>query len=133
MNQNKTQYSSQIKNQNNSQNKKNKLPIFVKWMEFLKWLLPLTDKFPKKARFTFADRINNLALDIVEDLIEAQYQRDKLAILRKANLRLEKLRILMRISCDMHFISYKSYEFAVRSINEAGKMLGGWIKQVSRK
>ena len=43
------------------------LPIFVKWVEFLKWFLPTVEKFPKRVRFTFADRINNLALDIVED------------------------------------------------------------------
>jgi len=41
------------------------LSISVKWLEFLKWLLPVTEKFPQRARFTFADRINNLALDMV--------------------------------------------------------------------
>ncbi|MBI3019455.1 MAG: hypothetical protein HYY61_06155 [Deltaproteobacteria bacterium] len=29
------------------------LPIFVKWIDFLKWLLKTTEKFPKKVRFTF--------------------------------------------------------------------------------
>ena len=127
------QAKSQNSNQKKGQPKKCELSIFVKWMEFLKWLLPITDKFPQKARFTFADRINNLALDIIENIIEAQYQKDKLLILRKANLELEKLRILIRISCDLHYISYKSYEFAVRSINETGKMLGGWIKQTNNR
>ena len=42
------------------------LPIFTAWMQFLEWLLPATEKFPKRVRFTFADRINNLALDIAE-------------------------------------------------------------------
>jgi hypothetical protein len=71
------------------------LPIFTAWMQFLEWLLPATEKFPKRVRFTFADRINNLALDIAEDLVEARYTRDKQAILRRVNLRLEKLRILL--------------------------------------
>jgi hypothetical protein len=103
--------------------------IFVKWMEFLKWLLPVTEKFPKRVRFTLADRINDLALDMVEDLLEAQYTKKKQAILRRANLRLEKLRVLLRISCEQQYLSHKAYDYAMRSINEVGRMLGGWIKQ----
>jgi len=73
-------------------------PIFTRWLEFLAWLLPATEKFPKRVRFTFADRINHLALDIVEDLVEARYSRDKQLLLKRVNLRLEKLRILERPS-----------------------------------
>jgi hypothetical protein len=112
-----------------SLSKEKELPILIKWMEFLKWLLPTTEKFPKRVRFTFADRINNLALDMVEDLIEAQYTRQKRAILQRANLRLEKLRILLRISCEQQYLSYKAYKHAMQAVNEVGRMLGGWIKQ----
>lgn len=103
--------------------------IFVKWMEFLTWLLPVTEKFPKRIRFTLANRIENLALDMVEDLVEARYTHKKHAILRRANLRLEKLRVLLRISKEQQHLSYKSYEHAIREMNEVGRMLGGWIKQ----
>ena len=40
--------------------KAEEFPIFTRWMQFLEWLLPVTEKFPKRVRFTFADRINNL-------------------------------------------------------------------------
>jgi len=44
-------------------------------------------------------------------------------------LRLEKLRVLLRISCEQHYLSHTAYEHAMRAINEVGRMLGGWIKQ----
>lgn len=109
------------------------LPVFVKWMDLLKWILITTDKFPRKVRLTFSDRITNLALDIVEDLIEARYSRQKYLALRRANLSLEKLRVLIRICFESQFLSRKSYEHAVYSINEVGKMLGGWMKQQEHK
>jgi four helix bundle protein len=109
------------------------LPIFVKWTDFLKWLLHTTEKFPKKARFTFSDRINNLALGIVEELVEARYTSNKRSILRSANLRLEKLRMLLRISYESRFLSKEAYKHAMYSLNEVGKMLGGWIKQQEAK
>jgi len=105
------------------------LPVFVKWIDFLEWLLPVTERFPKRVRFSFSERINQLALDIVEDLVEARYSNNKREILRRANLRLEKLRVLLRISNKQKFLDYKLYEYAMQEINQVGKMLGGWLKQ----
>lgn len=105
------------------------LPVFTKWFDFVKWLLPLTDKLPKKVRFSLTNRISNLALDVVEDLVDARYSKSKSATLRAANLKLEKLRILMRLCREQEYIAHSSYHHAIKSINDAGKMLGGWIKQ----
>jgi hypothetical protein len=109
--------------------KPDELPIFTRWMQFLAWLLPTTEKFPKRVRFTFADRINNLALDIVEDLVEARYSRDKQLLLKRVNLRLEQLRILLRLCHQLQYLPHQGYEHATRAINEVGRMLGGWLKQ----
>jgi hypothetical protein len=109
--------------------KAEELPIFTRWMEFLEWLLPTTEKFPKRVRFTFADRINNLALDIVEDLVEARYSRNKPPLLKRINLRLEKLRILLRLCHRLKYLPHQGYEHAMRALNEVGRMLGGWMKQ----
>jgi hypothetical protein len=108
------------------------LPIFTRWVQFLEWLLPATEKFPKRVRSTFADRINNLALGIVEDLVEARYSRDKQLLLQRVNLRLEKLRILLRLCHRLRYLPHQGYEHATRSLNEVGRMLGGWMKQQER-
>lgn len=105
------------------------LPIFAKWMEFLDWLLAATDKFPVKARFSFCQRIEGIALDVVEDLVEARYSPDKRAMLRRANLRLEKLRVLLRLSHRRRYLSHDAFAHATKAVNETGRMLGGWMKQ----
>lgn len=108
------------------------LPVFVRWTEFVGWLLPTTEKFPKKVRFTFSNRIDNLALDVVEELVEARYSRNKGEILKRINLKLERLRVLLRICHDLQYLPHRSYEFAVRSLDDVGRMVGGWIKQQER-
>lgn len=108
---------------------KEDLPIFIKWLDFVKWLLVTSDSYPKKVRFTLADRQINLALAIVEDLVEARYSNNKAMILRRINMNLEKLRVLIRICFETKTLSRKAYEQASYSINEVGKMVGGWIKQ----
>jgi len=54
-------------------------------------------------------------------------------ILRRIDLGMEKLRVLLRMCHDMEYLDHKGYEFASRKINEAGKMVGGWRKQQEGK
>lgn len=113
----------------NRQQSKIDLPVFTKWMDFMKWQLNALDNFPKKARFNFSDRIINIMLQNVDFLVEARYNRNKSAQLKSINLNLEKMRILLRICFEQRYISIKSYEYAITRINEIGKMIGGWMKQ----
>jgi hypothetical protein len=69
-----------------------------------------------------------LALDIIEAVVEAIYAKDKSDILHNANLYMEKLRALIQISVDQKYISVNQYEYISREINDAGKMIGGWLK-----
>lgn len=104
------------------------VPLFLFWTRFLEWLLPKTGGFPRSIRFTFASRIDNLALDILEAIIEAQYEQSKLAALRRASLDLDKLRVLLRICHRLGYLDHRGYEFAAGKLDEAGRMTGGWLK-----
>ncbi len=63
--------------------------------QFLAWLVPTIEKFPKSHKFTIGDRIEMIALDVLEALIEATYTRERTQHLRRANLGIEKLRFLL--------------------------------------
>ena len=108
---------------------KDDLPLFLHWTKFLKWLLPKTGKFPKDVRFTFASRIDNLALDVLENVIEAAYSREKRPCLRRASMAIEKLRVLLRICHELGYLDHRGYEHAAERLDEAGRMTGGWLKQ----
>jgi len=105
------------------------LPLFTHWEQFLLWFLPRTGKLPRSARFTFAGRLQGLALDVLEGIVEARYTRRKQAILRRVNLDLEKLRVLTRLAHRLELLDGGAYEQAARGIDEAGRMVGGWLKQ----
>ena len=108
------------------------LQLFIKWSEFLKWLLTTTEKFPKKVRFTFTSRIDNLALDILEDIIEFRYDKTaRQSGVKNINIKFEKLRILLRLCHELQYLSTRQFEFAVTHINEVGNMTGSWLKRKS--
>ena len=107
---------------------KDDYPLYVKWRYIVEYLLDICGKFPKNVRFNLSDRMTNISLDVLELIIEAVYTKRKTYILGRANLYMEKIRALMQISVNKKYISIPQYEHISGEINEAGKMLGGWIK-----
>ena len=103
-------------------------PVLEKMYQFLLWLTPTVEKFPRTQKFTLGDRIQALSLVVLEGLIEANYRRERLPILVQVNLNLEKLRFLFRLASDLHCMDLRRYEFAVRQLDEVGRMVGGWMK-----
>lgn len=109
------------------------LPVFVRWYRFVGWLFNATEKFPKRVRFTLSSRLDNLALEVLENIIEAAYTRNRTALLRRANLNVEKMRVLMRLCHEQKHLGNRSYEYAVKEMYETGKMLGGWIRSQANR
>ena len=107
------------------------LAIFEKTYDLILWLYPTINKFPKSQRFVLGQQIENAALELLEGIIEANSERNKAFYLKRLSTKLDKLRILIRLSKDFKFISLRQYEFVSGHINEIGKMLGGWIKSIS--
>ena len=98
---------------------------------FLAWLAPAIEKFPKSHKFTIGDRIVTIALDVLEALIEATYTRERTQRtqhLRRANLGIEKLRFLLRLAADLKLLDRRRYEHAVRTLDDTGRLVGGWMK-----
>ena len=107
--------------------------ILTRTDDFIQWFLPKIEKFPRNYKFLFGDRLVSIQLDLLENLIEAYYRKDKLPNLHAANVEIEKLRHLLQISAAMRFISFDQLEFAARALNQIGSLLGGWIRQQEAK
>ena len=108
-------------------------PIFVKTYDFLLWLLPLTMQFPKNQRFLLAEKISQLAMDFYDLILEgALTQTKEIGFFSKADLRLNKIRLYLRLSFDLHCLSMSQYEFASKSLDEIGRLLGGWKNKVQK-
>jgi cytosine/adenosine deaminase-related metal-dependent hydrolase len=106
-------------------------PIFARTYDLLRWLLPVTVKFPRQQRFVLAEAVQRTALDFQERLIEAGLTQNPISILQQADVSLMKLRFYLRLCRDLELLSLGQYEHVSRMISEIGKLLGGWIKKVS--
>ncbi len=106
-------------------------PIFTRTYDLLRWLIPLTVRFPRSHRFVLATRVQDTALRFQERIIEAGRDRQPAPILAQADADLAKLRLYLRLCRDLKLIEFKQYEQGQRMVNEIGRLIGGWIKSVS--
>ena len=77
--------------------------------------------------------IEDRTLDVHEALVEARYGHGRLAALERANLDLEKLRLLLRLATTRNALPRKTAAHAFEQIDEAGRMVGGWLKHTRQR
>jgi hypothetical protein len=101
--------------------------------EFLLWLIPQLDKFPRVRRFTLGERLEGGLLEVLELLVEAAYSRPKQPVLKRANLRLEVVRHLWRVAHELEVVSTRRYEYGAKRLEELGRQVGGWLRSSRRR
>lgn len=73
----------------------------------------------------------NRLYDVLEDLIKAKYRsRNKLELLEQANVGLEIVRFYQRLILSDNLWDRKRYQFASKSVNEVGILLGKWVLSI---
>ena len=115
---------------NNTELSTKQSPIFSKTYDLLLWLLNHTEKFPKSERFRMARRLEDTLFYFYELLMQAARSAEKMELLDQADLELEKLRFYLRMSHDRGLTSLHQVRFASSSLDEIGRLIGGWKKSL---
>ena len=106
--------------------------IFTRTFDFLSWLLPLTEHFPKPHRHSFTQRLLDAAFDLRERLEEANLRRgaERAERLRLADEALAKVLMYLRLAQKWNWLSVGQHGHAAKMLVEVGKLLGGWQASV---
>jgi hypothetical protein len=104
-------------------------PIFARTYDLVKWLIPVTIKFPRHHCFVLATAMQQAALGLQERLIEAVRLLNSADTLRAADVELDKLRFYLRLSHDLGYISLGQQRHAGQMLAEIGRLLGSWQKR----
>ncbi len=93
----------------------------------------MIDSFPRRQRFLIGERLQSLNAELLEMLIEAYYspKSQKKAILRKVNIKIEKIRYYLRLCYELGYYGSRKHHYLLEKLNEIGRMTGGWLKSVS--
>jgi hypothetical protein len=100
--------------------------IVLKTYDFVLWLLPKVESFPRAHKFTVGERLSAHGLDLLTTLVEAAYAREKSSLLQAATQKINATRYLLRLAKDLRLLSADAYMFSAEKLDEIGRMAGGW-------
>ena len=106
------------------------IPIFKKTYDLYKDFYALRLSVPKQDRYTLWQKCESLLIEVLEGILFASQQSkaEKLPTLEKTSVKLNFLRVCIRLMKDVKAIDGKKYIIIEANLDEIGRMLGGWIK-----
>jgi hypothetical protein len=106
-----------------------KLKVLRKLEEWAIAIQPSLRKFPKTARFTTAQRLENTVFECIDEVIQANLNKpERPKHILNARICTERLLLLIRISKALEYIDGRHYEIYSESLTEISKMLAGWAR-----
>ncbi len=108
------------------------LPIIQSAYELLTMLTTKVSKLPRNHRYGLGARIEEQAHLILQDLIKARYQRDRLALLDSVGVNAEILRMLLRAARELNLLSFENLNAVLTTLMDLKKQLVAWRNQVIR-
>lgn len=82
-----------------------KLSVIQKTYDCIEWYVLIVEKLPEIHKFTLGDRIINQLYDLLEELIQGKYTKDKLIQLESLDTQLDILRYQTRMLLDFNLMS----------------------------
>ena len=119
--------------------KKSELSVVMKAKDLCRYIMTVTQKSPKHYRFTFTSRLQNLAMDIIEDIYlanetfvggaeAAERARRRLELQHAAMTKTRILAYFAQLALEQKAILPKQYEQISLQTAEVLNLLGGWIR-----
>ena len=88
---------------------------------------------PRDSRYTLGTKIDALFIETAEPIFIATYlsREQKPPYLRKAAAQLDLVKFFLQILWEIQSLDNKKYVALSEKLDEIGRMLGGWIRQLS--
>lgn len=111
------------------------MPIVQRFISAYKLWHSYRSSIPKQSRFTLGAKIDTLFIDTLELFYIASYlgKEEKLIALQKTNTKLDVLKFFLQISWELSVFDTKKYAELSQSLEEIGRMLGGWKRGLESK
>lgn len=117
---------------------KSELVVITKAKDLGSYIFVVTDKSPKKFRFTLVSRMQNLILDIIESLYRAntvyvnnskdtRHMEQRIFYQHKAYIDLKLLGYIALLSREQQCILPKQYEQISKLSTEINQLLISWV------
>ncbi len=109
------------------------LELEQKIYDFVLYLYPIMNGWPKAEKFALTSRIKNCLFEMLEECVALRKSSTKKSHAYTVDRNLDMLRTYFRLAYDLHYFNSHRYEVIGRKLAEIGAMVGGLIKALNAK
>lgn len=112
------------------------MAVFTHAKKLSEYIFVVTEKSPKKLRWSIISRLQNASVEIVENLYRANFERDdavRIEYQKSAAVGLKILDFYSETARKKQAITIRQTEIIARQISETTRLLNGWVKSTKRK
>ena len=123
--------------------KVSELSVITKAKALSEYILTVTEKSPKRFRFTLVTRLQNYSLDVIEALISAneiyvsapdtEEAKERVKLQRKAMTSLKLLGYISEVAMRQGCILEKHYGQVTKQIYDVQNLLGAWMNSDKKR
>ena len=112
------------------------MAVFTHAKKLGEYIFVITEKSPKKYRWSIITRLQNCSVEVVEYLYRANFERDKeprIVFQKRAATALKLLDFYSETARKKRAITIKQMGVIARQISETERLLSGWVKSTRNK
>ncbi len=108
------------------------LPIYKAAFDLVLYFEKIVAHFSRYNKYTHGTTLRNLARDVIMIIVRANNSVEKLPHLEQLRLKLEELKVEIRICKELcAFANFNSFEASINQVIDISKQNEGWIRSLS--
>ena len=110
------------------------MAVFTAAKKLSEYIFVITEKSPKKFRWSIISRLQNASVDVIEYLYRANFEKAeaRIAYQKSALVCLNLVDFFAETARSKNAISFHQTEVIARQIVECKKLLSGWVKATKK-
>ena len=111
------------------------MAVFTAAKKLSEYIFVITEKSPKKFRWSIVTRLQNASVDVIENLYHANFEKgeERIAYQKSALVNLKLVDFFAETARAKNAISMHQTEVIARHLVECKKLLNGWVRSAKQK
>ncbi len=110
--------------------KYDELPVYKASYDLFLEIFRFVKDFNREYKYTIGESLKKETLDLVLLIYKTNSRKDKRLLLEEAREKMETVRLIVRLTKDLHQINIKKFVFLNKRIENVSKQLTGWQKSL---
>ncbi len=108
------------------------LPLYKASYDLFLEIFRFTKEFNKEYKYTIGETLKKEAIELIMLIYRTNIKEDKKETLKNTREKVEVIRLIIRLTKDLHQISIKKFVFINKKIENVSRQLTGWQRYLEK-